>query len=80
MKLAHGSSDNDDTKSLIKQSPWLLWACSDQLYVLGGYEPHENLTEDEHILNSVKSMINPWQRLSQQTMPKKTYEMHVWMS
>ena len=79
MKLAHGSSDNDDTKSLIKQSPWLLWACSDQLCVLG-YESQENFVEDEHIQNSVESMINPWQRLSQQTMPKKTHEMYVWMS
>ena len=79
MKLAHGSSGNDDTKSLIKQSPWLLWACSDQLYVLG-YESQENFAEDEHIRNFVESMINLCQRLSQQTMPKKTYEMHVWMS
>ena len=79
MKLAHGSSGNDDTKSLIKQSPWLLWAYSAQLCVFG-YESQENFVEDEHIRNSVESMINPWQRLSQQTMPKKTYEMHVWIS
>ena len=35
---------------------------------------HKSRADDEHTRHFVESMIVPWQRLSQQTMPKLTYE------